>query len=271
MLLSLLLACSPALLQDDPLGELRAAYHAHYDADDAAQLEELWRAHPDLVLPLLEDDLSKARAAWDLGPTPQQALRIKALEGRALWGARLAASALDRPALADYVAAAVGWDAAGRAAWRARKEQQDAALAQFRAGRFDEAARAAASSQVGAANAGDWWAEASGLTLEGIAHEAAGEPTRALAAVSRARLLNHQLGLIGAEYQNLRGMLSLLTGLEQWSRAREVARGAAVLARALQDTAGLRALLAERLALEERLGDRKAARAVRAELEALGG
>ena len=115
---------------------------------------------------------------------------------------------------------------------------------------------------------GDWWGTAMGLTLEGMAHEARGEMVLALRKTSRARLLNHQLGLRGSEYQNLRGMISQLTRLERWERAHLSADAAIAIAREMKDSAGIIENLRHRARIEKALGFDRAAQATEAEAEA---
>lgn len=272
MLLTLLLAC-PLLLQDaapaDPRANVREAYHAAWEARDAEALAATWREHPDLVLTTFDADLEAGLAAWEKRGEGHEA-RTAELFTRAAWGAEVAADALDRPILGDYANAFRGWTDEERKRFRRGQAAFGEARKALSAGDFDEGLARARECHGLAVALGDWWGTAMGLGLEGSALGRKGEHAEAAAAFSRARLLNHQLGLVSSEYRALHGLAGALHAAGAHRRAHRACADGIALATTLGDAEGRRKLLGLRLEVERALGDAAAADATRAELEGAG-
>ncbi len=244
LLASALTLASPALpAQDGP--DLKTQFETLETAGDHDGLVGLWRDNGYQALYVidsyLEGSLGMVEKAAEAG-TEADSAAIQAMHARALSGARAADEAFGTIIFADYVTSFSGWSA----------EQQK----QFREGQAAFGAARKAASEGNAADAldqarlcvakaqplGDWWGTAMGLGLEGSLLAQAGHHEEALVSLSRARLINQQLRLAGAEYGATRSMIESLLAIDKPARARAASERAIVLAELLGDTDGLAAL-----------------------------
>ncbi len=265
ILLSLLLAlpsCTPASPRPEPLpaaslDELTSAYGEACDARDAAALAKLWKEHPQRILATFDADLEASLSAWEAAPGEPESEAIEALERRAQWAAQIASEVTGRPIFADYAASFAGWTADEKARFRAGQKAFGVAMGALREGRAEDALAASRECTALAMPLGDWWGSAMGLGGEGQALLALERHDEALLAASRARLLNHQLGLAGAELQCLGVMLEAGRRLGRHARALVAARDSEELAGALGHDDAREHFAAVRAELEELAADAK--------------
>jgi len=273
LLATLLLSAAPLPSPQDPpnrRAEVRARYEALAGAQDPDGLAELWGKNRGLVLQTIDADLEGSLALWEAAPEAPPTEEIRALQERALFGARVASRHFREPIFLDYAASFVGWDEAQRAAFRAGQAVYSRAVQELEAGNHELALEAGRETVERAMALGDWWGTAMG-------HRAAGEAARhlgwfedALRSFSLARQIDHALGLEHSEMRDLRGMLAAARADERWLRARVTAEALADAARAFEDDEVLREALEAKAAVEEALGLAKEAEETREQLEALG-
>ncbi len=236
-------------------------YKALFEKLDGAGMRKVWIDNPDLILVTFDGDLEGSLKIHEQAPDGSRDKEAHALRDRALWGATLATEATGNAIFADYAVSFAGWSEAERKQFRSGQAAYREGMQAFRKGDFAAALAAGATCRNAAEPLGDWWGTAMGLGLEGMALEARGQHEQALRRSSRARLLNHSLGLRGSEYQNLRGMISQLSALKRWERAHLCADAAIALARAGKDTAGMIENLGHRARIERAMGFERAAEA----------
>ncbi len=250
LLAPLVLLCAPSALHAQAEESIEARYHAAAAAGDEAALVALWRAHPDAVLGTIDADLEGSlalREEAEAAGQPADESAIAPLHARALFGARAAQLATGHPIFVDYVASFVGWDAEQRRSFRAGQAAFGEARAALKDGRHEEALAAGRRCSERAAALGDWWGTAMGLTAQGQALAGLGRHEEAVVALSKARILHHDLGLTGSEYGNLLGLVAALEQVGSAARLAAAATQAIELGTALGDEAGVaraRALLA---------------------------
>ncbi len=233
----------------DP-SDLTERFEALDDAGDRAGIVELWRAHPYDALPVIDSYLEGSLAAIEADPAKRGSDEIEALHARALRGARAADQAFGRAIFSDYAASFAGWTAEEGARFRRGQQAFGEFRAASKAGRHESALEHASACVELAEPLGDWWGTAMGLGGMGAALHALGRDAEALVPLSRARLLNHELGLAGSEYGNLRTLVDVLVALDKSSRAKVAIESALVLAELLGDEAGRAALAKTKLELE---------------------
>jgi hypothetical protein len=224
---ALLLPAGSTVQEEAPID--LATQYANLAADqDLDGLVALWRANEERVLGTIDRDLEGSLSLWESTqgetgeekPVPEDAqAAIADLHARALLGARAASLAFDRPIFLDYAASFVSWNTAQKRAFRAGQAAFGASMEAFGEGAVETARNSAEACTELALPLGDWWGTAMGLGASGSAKLALGDHEAALADLSRARLLNHQLGLGNAETRNLGQMLTCLEELEAWPRA----------------------------------------------------
>jgi len=220
-----------APLTQDPAAEapdLTTLYQGFCADEDFDGLVALWQKNKTRVLGTIDRDLEGSLALWESVqggsteevPLPDDAkAAIDALHARALFGARAASAAFDRPIFLDYASSFVGWSTKQKRAFREGQAAFGRAVGGLRTD--DHAAALEGGQQCFdlALPLGDWWGTAMGLGAKGRALLAMDRKEEALAALSQARLLNHELGLEQAEARNLTDMLDVLEDLEYWPRA----------------------------------------------------
>jgi hypothetical protein len=235
--------------QDDAV---RTDFVALFEGREKDGLLELWRANPASILTTIDADLEGALAEWERKPDAPDAAAIAQLHERALWGAQAATEATGNPIFADYAASFVGWDADQKRAFRAGQKAFGAARRALAGGDAKLALEAARECIGRAGPLGDWWGLAMGLQVEGEALARQGEHALATLSLARARLVNHDLGLTGAEYACSVGLARVLVANGPPERARAALSHAIALSVALGDQNGQGELAALRKDLEAR-------------------
>jgi tetratricopeptide (TPR) repeat protein len=264
-LLSLLLvpalpAARPALpappaarATQDEGDDIAARYRAAAEADDSEALAELWRANPGRILVTIDADLEGSLRLRESAPDAPDEEAIAKLHRRALVGARVATEATGHPIFLDYASSFVGWDAGQQKQFREGQAAFGKAREALGAGDPDEAERQARRCIELAEPLGDWWGTAMGEAVLGRVLAQQGRLEEALVALSRARLVHHDLGLQGSEYGNMLGMVDVLARLGRHGRGLVVAKQALALARALGDDENVPQLEQAVTDLEQRL------------------
>lgn len=219
-------------------GDVRAQFVALADKKDGEALAKLWREHPHEVLTAIDEDLEGSLATWEKSSDKPDAAAIKAQQERALWGARIASDALKTPIFADYASSFVGWNEAQKKSFRAGQAAFGRARKAAKSGDHAGAAEAGRECADRALPLGDWWGYAMGLSAEGNALVHVGEKERALASLSQARLVFHDLGLIGDEYGCAKALAKLCQELALPARALACAKSASELASLVGDEQG---------------------------------
>lgn len=212
----------PAALEED-VAQLYQQAHA---AADAEALARIWSEHPDEILYSIDADLEGSLAAWEADPAGQDEAaqeRIVLLQSRALWGARIAATATGDAIFADYASAFVGWTDAQKRTFREGQATYGRAREALAAGDAPGALEQAVRCRELAEPLGDWWGTAMGLSLEGKVLAGMERFEEALLPLSRARLIYDQLGLVGAGYGVLFDLAAALRGSGRWERLLVVA------------------------------------------------
>ncbi|HVS19627.1 MAG TPA: hypothetical protein VMT18_13570 [Planctomycetota bacterium] len=235
-------APAPAVRQD----QVRTDFVALFEGREKEGLLELWRENPGAILVTIDADLEGALGLWEKQPDAPDTAGIAERHERALWGAQTATELTGNPIFADYAASFVGWDADQKRSFRAGQKAFGAARRALGAGDA-EAALAAARDCIGRAGPlGDWWGLAMGLQAEGDTLALLGEHAAAAFSLARARQVNHDLGLTGAEYGCSVSLARLLADHGPRERARAAVSHAIALAVALGDEAGQGELMALR-------------------------
>jgi len=227
---------STSLTAGPGVEEVKAEFEALHAKGDRAACVELWRKHAGVVLPVIDADLEGSLRIAE-GKAPDAA-EIAKLHERALWGARAAAEASGHPILLEYASSFVGWDAAQQQSFRAGQKAFGAARKALKAKDAAAALAAGRECTTRALPLGDWWGAAMGLDAQADAHQALGAHEDALAAFTQARLVYHDLGLVGDEYRTTRAIAELCARLGRAPRAREAAEQALALARQVGDAKG---------------------------------
>jgi tetratricopeptide (TPR) repeat protein len=234
--------------------------------NDRAGCLALWKENPEYVLRTIDADLEGSMRVYESSSEPDTK-KIDAMHKRALWGAEIAAEASGHPIVLDYTSSFIGWNKDQRALFRAGqavyKKAEDAA----QKGDHKAALEAGRECTDRASALGDWWGAAMGYEAAGDALQSLSEFEQALVAFSRARILNHDLGLTSSEYSNLRSMIDMCNVLERWSRGFEATQQALEIARKVNSKDGVVELLKRRASFEDRLGDKAAAEATKKEAE----
>jgi hypothetical protein len=247
--LALTSAVPASARQDD---QVRNDFVGLFEGREKEGLLELWRANPGAILVTIDADLEGALAEWEKRPDAPDAAAIAERHERALWGAQAASELTGNPIFADYAASFVGWDAEQKRSFRAGQKAFGAARRAL-AGGDAGAALAAARDCVGRAGPlGDWWGLAMGLQAEGEALARQGEHAGAALSLARARQVNHDLGLTGAEYACSVALARVLAESGPRERARAALGHAIALSVAVGDEAGQGELVALRQSLEAR-------------------
>jgi len=171
---------------------------------------------------------------------------------RALVGARAALKAGAHPMLGGYTAAFTGWDSEQRARFRAGQAAFGASRQAAKQGDHETALSKGAECIALAERLGAWWGTAMGLGVQGKVLAALGRHEEALAALSRARQIHHDLGLFSSAVGNLDAMIEVCAALHRTALRGELARQRLVLANEAGDTG-----MAERMraVITETLGD----------------
>jgi tetratricopeptide (TPR) repeat protein len=143
------------------------------------------------------------------------------------------------------------------------------AMDAFNAGDFATAKSAGRECVEYAAPLGDWWGTAMGLEAQAMALQAQGALDDALHFYGEARLLNHDLLLLGDEYGDLRSIIDLCFSQERWARGREAVERALELGLKIGDQASQADLYEKRASFEEKLGDKAAAEKSRAQAQSI--
>ena len=178
------------------------------------------------MLSTIDRDLEGSLAIWEAAqkredPTLSSAetLSIATMHRRALFSARAASAAFDRPIFSDYASSFVSWNAEQKANFRAGQKAFSEAMGAM--GKSDQAAALAAAQRCTALAMplGDWWGAAMGLGLSGAVQTANKNYDAALADLAQSRLINQNLGLRGAERRDLTAMLTCLEATGQTARA----------------------------------------------------
>jgi hypothetical protein len=237
---------APAVPQD----QVRTDFVALFEGREKEGLLELWRENPGAILVTIDADLEGALGLWEQKPDAPDSAGIAERHERALWGAQAATELTGNPIFADYAASFVGWDSDQKRSFRAGQKAFGAARKALGAGDAD-AALAAARDCIGRAGPlGDWWGLAMGLQAVGDALAVRGDHAAAAASLARARQINHDLGLTGAEYGCSVGLARVLADHGPHHRAQAAVSHAIALAVALGDEAGQGELMSLRKDLE---------------------
>ena len=251
LLLSLVLSLVPAAPAD--MKEVRKQFVELAAKKDSDALVALWKANPGIVLPVIDADLEGSLKDMEKGEAPDSA-KVKEKQQRALFGAECAVLATGHPILGDYAASFVGWNAEQKRQFRDGQKVYGASGAALAKG--DKAAALAKGKEcVERASAlGDWWGTAMGYDAVGRAAQALGGLDDALTALSQARLINHDLGLMGDEYEELGLMADLCIASERWPRAQACLREALLLAPKVGKAEDSKALETKAASVRAKLG-----------------
>lgn len=268
LLLSALLArpVDPGMLQD--ASGLRARFQALHEKGDREGCAALWREKPSLALVTIEQDLDEALAKKTAVKDPDPA-GARGLEGRALWGARIASEALSAPLIADLAASRIGWSEKEIGYHKDEIAVYDRArswLEKSENRRAQEAAHEAANRAVAL---GDWHAAATAFESSAIASQGLSEFDASLVAWLQARILYRELKLDDREIACLRGALDVCFTLDLTWRGREIADQAVACARVQCDRTAQAEFLLRRAGFEEKLGLTVQAEASRMEAKGL--
>src|SRR5689334_9024 len=255
LILPLLLSIAPALTPSVPADkkDVRKQFVELAGKQDKDALVALWKANPGLVLQVIDQDLEGSLAAMEKGE-PVDSAKVKERQQRALFGAECAVIASGHPILMDYASSFVGWNAEQKRQFRDGQKVYGASGEALSKG--DKAAALAKGKECieRASALGDWWGTAMGYDAVGRAAQAMGGIDDAITAISQARLINHDLGLQGEEYQELALLTDLCIASERWQRALTCAREGQALAKSLGDADGGKALAAKDATARAKVG-----------------
>ena len=255
LLLPLLLSIAPVLTPSVAADkkDVRKQFVELAGKKDKDALVALWKANPGAVLPVIDADLEGSLKDMEKGEAADSA-KVKEKQQRALFGAECAALATGHPILVDYASSFVGWNAEQKRQFRDGQKVYGASGEALAKG--DKAAALAKGKECieRASALGDWWGTAMGYDAVGRAAQALGGIDDAITALTQARLINHDLGLSGEEYGELALLTDLCIAAERWQRALACARDAQVLAKALGDAEGGKALAAKEATVRAKLG-----------------
>jgi hypothetical protein len=255
LLLPLLLSIAPALTPSPAADkkDVRKQYVELAGKKDKDAIVALWKANPGLVLQVIDQDLEGSLRDMEKGEAADSA-KVKEKQQRALFGAECAAIATGHPIVVDYASSFVGWNAEQKRQFRDGQKVCGASGEALAKG--DKATALAKGKECieRASALGDWWGTAMGYDAVGRAAQAMGGIDDALTALTHARLINHDLGLSGDEYQELVVLTDLCIAAERWQRALAFARDAQVLAKTLGEADGEKALAAKEATVRAKLG-----------------
>jgi hypothetical protein len=251
-----------------PEDAVRARFQALHEKGDREGCTALWREKPALVLPTIEQDLDEALAKKTAAKDPDPA-GARGLEGRALWGARIAGETLGAPLIADLAATRVGWNEKDLGFHKDELAIHEKARSWLEKGENKRAQEAAHEAANRAVALGDWHGAAVAYETSAIASQGLSEFDDALLAWMQARVLFRELGLADREIACLRGALDMCFTLERIWRGRELADQAVASARSLGDRAAQGEFLLRRAGFEEKLGLTVQAEASRLEAQNL--
>lgn len=247
MFLAALLLSLPASTSAlDARADVRKQFVEIADKKDHDACVALWRAHPDLILSTIDADLEGSLKLREKSTEPDLA-KIKALQERALWGAEIAFEAGGQPIFRDYAASFVGWNEDERKRFRSGQAAYGKAMKALQEKEAQKALEAGLECLQLTGPLGDWWGSAMGCDAIAAAQAALGNHEKALESAAFARVLYHDLGLVGDEYQVLGLMVDECLALGRTPRARATLDRAIELAKKLGDDEGGKRL-AERLA-----------------------
>lgn len=225
---------SAALVQEQraEVDPFVAVYREAAEAGDSERLAEHWRSAPGRVLGTIDQDLEgslalveKLREAGDEAEgMDTERERIKALRERAIFGAQVAASAIDMPLLADYVVSFAGWNREQQLRFREGQKSYGEARAAQDAGDLERALGLAQRTTELAEPLGDWWGTAVGRSLTARLALETGDHGLAQLEAARARSIHRSIGLFGAEARDLLTLGEASLALGQRGRAAQAAR-----------------------------------------------
>lgn len=255
LILPLLLSIAPALTPSPAADkkDVRKQFVELAGKKDKDALVALWKANPGAVLQVIDADLESSLKDMEKGEAADSA-KVKEKQQRALFGAECAVIATGHPILMDYASSFVGWNADQKRQFRDGQRVYGASGEALAKG--DKAAALAKGKECieRASALGDWWGTAMGYDAVGKAAQALGGIDDAITALTQARLINHDLGLQGDEYQELALLTDLCIAAERWPRALAFARDGQALAKALGDAEGGKALAAKEATVRAKLG-----------------
>lgn len=235
--LALFTAIAPAAYAQDNPKDVRAKFTAAHASSDAKACAELWRAHPGVVLQVIDADLEGSLGVREKAKvetlSADDQKKVDEMHARALFGARAAYEASGDPLILDYTSSFVAWNAAERKAFR---EGQKAYGEAMEAVKKNDAKAALAAGQRCLALAsplGDWWGTQMGYEAIARAKQAGGDKAGALEAWSYARSISRSLGLHGGELAALAEMSTVAAELGRNARALVCAEQGAALAHKL--------------------------------------
>ena len=250
-------------------GDVRAQFLELAEKSDAIAVAKLWRENPYEILGAIDADLEGALATWEKSPDAGVTDAIKKQNARAVWGARIASEATGHPIFADYATSYAGFTTEQKKSFRGGQKAHGRARKAMEAKDYAGAAKAGRECADLALPLGDWWGYAMGLSAEGQALAASEDNEKALVSLSQARVIYHDLGLVGDEYGCTRSMAKVLLALKRYERALATVRSAIALREIVGDEKGQMDLLMVRGEIETASGDMTAAAATRKELEKL--
>jgi hypothetical protein len=243
----LLLALAPEPVAEPK--EVRKQFIQFAAAKDHDGCLALWKANPALVLPTIDADLEGSLKVRETSKEPDLK-KIEELHARALWGAEIAVEATGHPILFDYASSFVGWNESERKSFRAGQKAYKTAMDALAEKDVEAALGAAMECLKLTGPLGDWWGSAMGCSAIAAAQQELKNHEKALESAAFARIIYHDLGLAGDEYQILGLMIDECRALRRWPRARASIDRAIELATALKDDAGLQKYKSLRTELE---------------------
>lgn len=234
-------AAIPAPQAAEEVDPFVATYHEAAAAGDADRLAELWRSAPERVLVTIDADLEGSLSLVEkwTGPMPENTKgkavqedmkKVAALHERAVFGARVAARAIDRPLLADYAVSFTGWTPEQQAQFRKGQQTFGQAREALGAGELDRALELAQKTAELAEPLGDWWGTAMGRSLAARVAWEQGNSELAVLESARARSIHHAIGLAGSEASDLIVLAEASLALGNRQRAAEAVRAGLELA-----------------------------------------
>lgn len=208
VLFLVLCLCSAAKAQDSDLKKKVEALDA---AGDRAAIVALWREHPGQTLGIIDYWLEGSLALQESTTEKPDAARIASMHGQALRLASTADEAFGSVIFSDYAASFTGWNEAERRLFREGQKAFGEGTKALKAKEWEAALVAGRSCYEKARSLGDWWGTAMGLTCMARAHEGLGQSAAAIECHAAARLINHDLRLLAAEFGNAEAMIRLLS------------------------------------------------------------
>ncbi len=253
LLLPLLFSVAPALSAPADFKEVRKQYVELAGKHDKDGVVALWKANPGIVLPVIDVDLEGSLKDMEKGEAATSAT-VKEKQQRALFGAECATIATGHPILLDYAASFVGWNSEQKRQFRDGQKVYRVASEALAKGDKSAALVKGKECIERASALGDWWGTAMGYDAVGRAAQGLGGLDDALTALSEARILNHDLGLAGDEYEELVLLADLCIASERWQRALACVRDAQALADKLGKAEDQKTLEAKAATVRAKLG-----------------